>query len=370
MTGAFELWETSIVGYIRIVQAAWDNFMASLRMGMGVLGALTGFGTYRPTPQESRDLSASDAGVKAAEGKLQGLLMGSRVKAIASASLTGYGGDLAAAVDKSAGSPGAPPDQTLQNFNEQAARQVHQLRIGMIEDEQTRELAAIALKYDTEREEAEKAGGDVALVNQARSLETAQTIRKFQEQHEQAMAQLQEQGIVDNEEREIASINRVYDERIRQAKEAAADTQAIEEEKAAAVHNVQQQYDRQRAQTNKDAQYELRRLQIERDLRGPEREHALLELERKQALDRESDPATRTGVDVDTLNKIFDAKEAIADMKAGGAVGTFNGAAASSMFGGGGPMNQVAQHTRQSAASLKAIEKKLDNRRNGGMFFD
>jgi hypothetical protein len=357
----FELLAKAIKFAFDIGTAAAGVFLDNLRTALKLLSVvavvpepimkLVTAGPVNRSAADSSGLAASDKDLAEAKAKLASLQAAAKAGGGAGAGASGKGA-----------APGGDEDgegkaRTLTAFVKQQEQKIHELRIGMIEDEETRELASITLKYDTEREEAMKAGADVSMVEEARRLELDRTVSKFRKQHEDELAQLQEEGIVDAEFREVASIRRRYAEKISAAEAANGHAKELEEEREQAIHNVQERFARQRMDANKGAQYELEQLEIERTMRGHEKEMALLELERKKALEREADPETRTGVDPDTINKIFDAKEALSGMHQGGAAtGTFSAAAAQGMFGG-----STQDHIKRTAVATEAIAKAIKN---------
>jgi len=69
-------------------------------------------------------------------------------------------------------------------YEERLARELADLKISLIEDEEERELARIKTKYDRDRAEAEKLGADIAALNEAEALETDALRRRLA--HERA----------------------------------------------------------------------------------------------------------------------------------------------------------------------------------------
>lgn len=208
--------------------------------------------------------------------------------------------------------------------NERMLEEISKERIKRIGDETSEAIAAINRRYDAERKKAEKLGASLSLVEEARK--TA-----------------------------IAAVDE--DKRRRQAEEESRK----EKEKRHAAQSIQDQIARQEIENRWAAQ--LPGDQLNARFRDEQKEKALLELERKQALR----DAKLTGQNPDQINRLFDMRFASLDMdfrsrafeRTPNSVGTFSAVEAFRMGIGrkGGPEEETAAATKKIA---KSADKQVD----------
>lgn len=159
-----------------------------------------------------------------------------------------------------------------------------------------------------------------------------------------ALARAQAEAIEDPLERQIALINIDYDQRVAEAERENLPTDILDKARKQEIANARAAAGRDAAEDEKqraeevarnqrELDYELERADIEANQKGRDRERALIELERRRALE----DAQAKGTDVEKVNRLYDLK--LQQLGAGELAervqaGTFSGRALAGMAGG------------------------------------
>lgn len=190
------------------------------------------------------------------------------------------------------------PDENAMAWTKKWEDRLHQLKIDNIEDEQKRAIARINSRYDREKSEAKDAGREVTQLEKARDKELAATRRRFQKQEAQEQAE----------------------------------------------------YSREQAADRDQLEYDIERQRIS-NVAGPGRERALLNLEKRRALEGVTDDEARR-----MINQLYALRSQ--GLQAGGVAGlpgqqgSFSAFAASRF---GGRAETIAERT------AKATERTANN---------
>lgn len=232
-----------------------------------------------------------------------------------------------------------------------------------IQDQQKREMAALDDKHTAELEMAQNAGRDtyqIALKWEVEKSNLQEQHRRENAQREREEAlrleQLKLQGIDNRNQRELAAIDAKYRGEIKEAeanpgtRDPAAIRQQWTEERGQAQRR--QALDTADAIRDIDLQIERERTAIQK--RGISERLAQIEIDRREALRREADPRTTTGIGADKVNELYGLRQQRELMGRGSAAGSFSAAELSRM-GGEGPINLIAKHTKETADNTRRM---------------
>jgi hypothetical protein len=194
------------------------------------------------------------------------------------------------------------------------------------------------------------AGQQAARAAQAQHDRQAQSVRTLDE--------LKAQSITDAEERDKASVNARYKYEIDQAHGNAEKIKALEAQKQQELANIDAKYQRQRADASREIQDQIDAMEIQRTQHGMAGRLAMIELERKQAIARENDPARRTGASLQDINRLYDEKRLMEMSRSAASEGFFSAAAADAAnrggFSGGDLMQQLVVAAKETAKNTAA----------------
>jgi len=213
----------------------------------------------------------------------------------------------------------------LTAIEERNAQRLHDQKIAQIDDEQERELARIRAKYDAEREEARKLADDLAAAGN-------------EPEAARALA-----AVAEIDEAEAAEVRGV-------------ENRELDDQLAAKVADL-----KERAAAQATVKDDVARLEIQANKEGLDEQLALLELDRKKALEE----GVAAGVDPAEINKKFDLLGQIATQQAQipaaaaaiGPRGTFSAEAAERFGAASDPIDRIAKATEESAAANKRSAK-------------
>lgn len=254
-----------------------------------------------------------------------------------------------------------------------AAAKVRQLALQQLEDEHTRARALIYEKYDEEIRKAKEANADkatLALLEDARNLELhnldAERARKEHERELEFNSEMRRaviDRIQDPHRRELALINERFtleaqlanfrgDEAGKRMAEERMQTALASERAAEEVRQAERRAEIARA--NIDQQRTIADLQLETQLKYKNLEEAKLELQRRRAVEE----ARKQGENVDLVNKEFDLRRRLLDLRSApeiATMGTFSSQRLGSIFAGSNAQERTAQTSAEAARLLKRI---------------
>lgn len=256
-------------------------------------------------------------------------------------------------------------DKTMREWTE-----IRQLQNAAIQDRQERELAELDTRYQAEIASAHQLGRETwaifAKYGQARAnMEERHRHEKADRDREEAhrLQEIQLQGIESGNARELALIDAKYQAEMDKARanpgtrdEAAIASQWAAERAQAEIRQAREVAD---ARHELDVEIEQERMALMK--RGLSERLAQLEIERREALRREEDPRTTTGVGADRINALYDLREQRARMLGQSGAGSFSAAELSRM-GNTGPLDSIAKATQETAENTRRMA-------NGGMTF-
>jgi len=224
--------------------------------------------------------------------------------------------------------PGVAAAQALAELaaiEEKNAQRLHDQKLAQIEDEKARQLAMIRDKYEAERTAAQQLADDLAAAGN---------------EPEAARARSAVAAIDQAEQGEIAGV----------------ENKALEDQLAAKVADLKEQAAARGAYAD-----DVARLEIQANKEGLDEQLALLELDRKKALEE----GVAAGVDPEKINQKFDLLGQIATQQAQipaaaaatGPRGTFSASAAERFGAASDPIDRIAKATEESAQANKEAAK-------------
>ncbi len=264
----------------------------------------------------------------------------------------------------------------VSDFEAQIYQRIHQAKIGMIEDELKRELESIDARYAEEERRARAAGktkeelaADLAAIEKGRQAERDIANEKAKRDQDKFNADMQSRianaGIstIENDlDRELASIEERYNREKEQAKKEGKDTTSLDQAKAAEIAAARERDRQQKDRAGKDLDYQIKAEQIRQTKFGPDREMALLDLERAKAIEE----ARKQGFGqdyIDKLNSYYDLqKKGAFARNVRGPEATFSAVAAQYLgMGTSTAADRTANATEQTAKNTAEIIKKIGN---------
>jgi len=273
-------------------------------------------------------------------------------------------------------------------YMEGGARRVRRLKeelkgmpalIQKIEEAQERVATLLAARARGEEERGPKGPAATArredVSDDARA---AQDAADFRERMLYRLCELRSQLIEDERDREIELIRQRYRQEIDEAKKAGRDTLLIEQARMLEIRAIKQRFAAQerveaerRAEERKGMEEEIaadtERLIIESTKQGYAKQAALLELQRRQALER----AKEMGVDPRAVEEQFALRHQLLQQKHAadqiekriGVAGTFNAWAAGRMGGGRNPQERTARAAEEMKDDIKRLVRKAEDGR-------
>jgi len=179
------------------------------------------------------------------------------------------------------------------------------------------------------------------------------------------------QAIEDEHARQIALINARYAEETRKAKKTEAVLTRLDAARRLEIENAQREHQQrlaaeaaraaeERLARERDLRYQIARLQAEAAATGPERERALLELERRRAMAE----AREAGIDVGLVERMFALRRQLLDAGRTAelrAAGTFRTGGLRGLFGGAGnAAERTARAAEATAKGVATLNRKAD----------
>ena len=252
------------------------------------------------------------------------------------------------------------------------------MRLGLIADEHERQIALLSERYGREYAEAKKAGANwktLSDVHEAHLLEVDQleaqrATRRATARRDAAYAlRLLRAGLIEDEhKREIALINERYKYEQGRLAERGGDPAVVkltEEQRElelalAAQRELGRERDRLAGVEGADLQRRqtIRELELRSKLKGVELASALLELNRKQAIER----ARAAGTDLKLVEKEYGLRQKLLDMRGTGIserlriAGTFSAQEARGM----GPSSLEERRTRDTGIVATGVRRMVE----------
>ena len=249
------------------------------------------------------------------------------------------------------------------NRRRQQALTLQQLQNEALEDHRAREVATLDVRYRAEVDEAMHAGKETLSIFARWEQEKANLVQRHAREkleqakaNEQSLLALQLESLDNAQQRELALLDAKY-----QAEYQYAQRHPDEKDPNAVLAQWQQAHGnlvKQQAQQVGDAQramdVEIEHAQNAVSKRGLAQRLADLEIERRERLRQEADPRFTTGVGAAKIQQLYDLKRQQELMQGRSAAGSFSARELGRM-GGNQPLDEIAQHTRNTAANTKKL---------------
>lgn len=180
------------------------------------------------------------------------------------------------------------------------------------------------------------------------------------------LAQLRAQAVQNIFDRERAEIDARYDYEFSAARDNAEKIAHLRAAKAIEISNLEKQHAEEQRRAVEDIDYQIDAQKIQNGSRGITHTLAMIELERRRALNEDADPAKAVHVGAERINELYDLKRDDAFNSGQIARGSFNAAAIRGMGVGGASVvdeaiMSMAKDAAKTAANTAEISDKIED---------
>ena len=187
--------------------------------------------------------------------------------------------------------------------------------------------------------------------------ENAINQRTYEKKRKEALdlQKLQAQAIQNRHEQELKLLDEEYQAEMDAATRAGRDTAQIKARWDQDRANKVQQQALEVADAQREMDLDVEKTRIELGKRGLAQRLAELAVERREALRREADPRTTTGVGADRINQLYDLRTRMEASRARSSAGSFAVREIARMGGTGNRLDDIASHTKETARNTRKL---------------